>query len=79
MSQRFFEDYLGEAVYVYVVSWGDVVLYTSDGIQETNRIILEPVVLDAFFRWVERVKVETARTQREARRAPEDVEGDDHE
>lgn len=36
--------YLGDGVYLEVMPWGDVVLTTSDGIQDTNRIVLEPRV-----------------------------------
>ncbi len=51
---RHLEDYIGDGAYVYMESWGDVVLYTSDGIRETARVCLEPEVLQAFKRWLER-------------------------
>jgi hypothetical protein len=36
--------YLGDAVYARVVD-GEMTLYTSNGIEETNVIVLEPEVL----------------------------------
>lgn len=41
--------YLGDGVYVEYDSLGDVVLTTEDGIRVTNRIILEPKVLESLF------------------------------
>lgn len=39
--------YLGDGVYIFVDAFGDLNLVTSDGIQVTNRIVLEPEVLKA--------------------------------
>ena len=39
--------YLGDAVYLEVLPWGDVVLTTSNGECDTNRIVLEPSVYAA--------------------------------
>lgn len=50
------EDYLGDGAYVYLDPVGCVVLYTSDGIRETNRVVLEPEVLVAFERWLARLR-----------------------
>lgn len=51
---RHLEDYIGDAVYVYMDDAAQVVLYTSNGIVETNRVVLEPQVLMSFQRWLER-------------------------
>ena len=56
MGKRYFEDYLGDGAYVYLDPFGDVVLYTSNGISETNRVVLESSVLSAFERWLGVVK-----------------------
>lgn len=52
-SQRHRESYIGDGAYTYVNDFGDVVLYTSDGVEQTNTIVLEPIVLRAFERWLE--------------------------
>lgn len=44
--------YLGDAVYVERDELGAVVLTTSNGIRDTNRIVLEPEVLQMFGRWL---------------------------
>ncbi len=54
--RRRFEHYVGDGAYVYLDAEGCVVLYTSNGIRETNRVVLEPEVLLSFEQWVERVK-----------------------
>lgn len=50
--------YLGDAVYVEPDSrWAAAVkLTTSDGLRNTNTIVLEPEVLAAFLEWIERRK-----------------------
>ena len=45
--------YLGDAVYVERTVFGDVLLTTSDGARDTNRIVLEPSVLEAFQEWID--------------------------
>lgn len=45
--------YLGDGVYAELDGL-DVVLTTEDGIRATNRIVLEPEVLDALNRWLQR-------------------------
>lgn len=47
------ETYLGDGAYAYIDPYGGVVIYTSDGISETNRVVLDPVVLATFVRWLE--------------------------
>lgn len=54
------KDYLGDGVYAEVTEYGDLVLTTSDGIRDTNRIVLEPEVLAALLRYVERIRAERA-------------------
>ena len=50
------KEYLGDAVYVEKDRWKDIVLTTSDGIRDTNTIVLEYFVLKAFLEYIERVK-----------------------
>jgi hypothetical protein len=61
MADRYFEDYLGDGAYVYMEAWGDVVLYTSNGITETNTVALGPAEMAAFKNWVERAQAERKR------------------
>lgn len=53
---RYFETYLGDGAYAYLGEYQDVVLYTSNGIEETNRVVLEPMVMQTLLEWFERVK-----------------------
>jgi hypothetical protein len=53
---RFIEVYLGDGAYVYLNAAGQVILYTSNGISETNVVALEPEVLKAFLHWIEQTK-----------------------
>ena len=46
--------YLGDAVYVELDGYC-VCLTTSNGIQDTNRIILEPAVLVQLMAWLDRI------------------------
>lgn len=43
--------YIGDAVYVDLDDSGRVILATEDGIRTTNRIVLEPQVLEELERW----------------------------
>ena len=45
--------YLGDGVYAHFESL-NVVLTTENGIVVTNRIVLEPDVLDVLDRWIQR-------------------------
>lgn len=47
-------EYLGDGVYV-VYERGSIVLTTENGIETTNRIVLEPEVAGAFDDWIEKV------------------------
>ena len=47
--------YLGDAVYVEHDGY-HVVLTTSDGIRDTNRICLDPYVLLSFYNWLAELK-----------------------
>lgn len=53
MSERRHERYLGDAVYVFIDESDNVWIYTSDGVTESNHIMLEPAVNMAFVRWME--------------------------
>lgn len=48
-------EYLGDGAYVRLNDDGQVVLFTSDGMQLTNAIHLEPEVLASFKEWLERM------------------------
>jgi hypothetical protein len=47
--------YLGDAVYAAVTELG-LELTTEDGVSVTNRIVLEPEVLEALSRFLDRFK-----------------------
>jgi hypothetical protein len=38
------KEYIGDAVYVELDEFGDIILTTEDGIRVTNRVVLEPGV-----------------------------------
>jgi hypothetical protein len=48
-------DYLGDAVYADFDGY-HIVLTTSDGLRDTNRICLEPSVYDALVRYKARLR-----------------------
>lgn len=50
-----YKRYLGDGVYADFDGL-DVVLTTENGLEETNRIVLEDSVLEAFSNWIEYVK-----------------------
>ena len=52
------KEYLGDGAYVERdKNWSDVVvLTTSNGVEDTNTIILEPKVLAAFLAWIQKEK-----------------------
>lgn len=50
-----YKEYLGDAVYVEFDGFG-VKLTTSDGISDTNTIVMEDFVLENFASWLERLK-----------------------
>jgi hypothetical protein len=39
--------YLGDGVYAEWSEWGELILTTSDGIHETNRIVLDQSAMEA--------------------------------
>lgn len=49
------KDYIGDGVYAYFDGYA-IRMTTENGISVQNEIYLEPSVLDAFMRFVERVK-----------------------
>jgi glycyl-tRNA synthetase (class II) len=50
--------YLGDSVYAEVRPY-NVILTTENGAEASNTIYLEPEVLEAFLRFIERAKKET--------------------
>lgn len=51
--------YIGDGVYVEEGSFkGEVVLTTSNGMQDTNTIVLEPSVVKALSKWLEQSEEE---------------------
>jgi hypothetical protein len=61
---KYFETYLGDGAYAYMNDARQVILYTSAGITETNRVALEPEVLASFEKWAASLpeKIERLRT-----------------
>ena len=57
------KEYLGDAVYCEVDRFGDIILTTEDGVNVTNRIVLEPTVLEAFENYLRRLRRELAQDQ----------------
>lgn len=51
-SHNAYETYLGDGAYVKLTEFGDVVLYTTDGINQTNVVYLEPQCLEVFKLWL---------------------------
>ena len=52
-------EYIGDAVYVFFDGF-QIVLYTHDGMRETNRICLNPEVLQSLDRYVAALSVRPA-------------------
>lgn len=51
------KEYIGDGVYAEVEpSLGALVLTTENGVEVTNRIVLEPDVLEALEKYIERQK-----------------------
>ena len=55
------KDYLGDAVYAAESEFGELILTTENGISATNTIILEPQVIAALLRYLERLKASRER------------------
>lgn len=53
------KEYIGDGVYAEFDKYNSVVLTTENGIEVTNRIVLEPEVLAALLNWLQRVKGES--------------------
>ena len=64
--------YLGDAVYAESAMNG-VVLTTSNGVEVSNTIVLEPEVIAALFRFVERLKTAPRECSRCASSNPADA------
>jgi hypothetical protein len=64
---RFEKLYIGDGVYVRVDGGGDIELSTSNGITQTNCIVLESEVMSAFLSWYERAKEEAMRAAMQPR------------
>lgn len=45
--------YLGDAVYAEIDEYAALILTTEDGVRATNRIVLEPDVLQHLYRYAE--------------------------
>ena len=45
--------YIGDAVYIQVNDFGDVILTTEDGFSSTNTIVLEPQVMRQFMNYLD--------------------------
>ena len=55
------KDYLGDSVYAAESEFGELILTTENGISATNTIILEPQVIAALLRYLERLKASRER------------------
>lgn len=55
-AERLLDEYLGDGAYVYLSPCREVVLYTSDGIEEKNTVVLDDVELAALERWLDRMR-----------------------
>ncbi len=55
MPERMPKEYLGDAVYMADDGY-HMVLTTSDGIRDTNRICIEPMLFPQLERYIERFK-----------------------
>jgi hypothetical protein len=51
-------EYLGDGLFANFDGW-QVELYTHDGYRATNRVSLEPMVLQLFLAWLHRTRPET--------------------
>ena len=49
------KEYLGDGAYVEYDGW-NIILSTSNGIEETNRVYLEPPCLERFLQFLEEIK-----------------------
>ena len=52
--------YLGDAVYIEEDGYGGVILTTENGIEIQNTIYMEPFVIEAMLRYLERMKNEAS-------------------
>jgi hypothetical protein len=62
---RYFEQYMGDGAYGYMNEARQVVLYTSNGVEETNEVVLEPEVLELFLNWAATLPERIKRLQKE--------------
>lgn len=53
MSDRHLERYLGDGAYAYVRNDRALVFYASDGIRETNQVVIDVADLDRLMLWLE--------------------------
>tara|TARA_Y100000310_G_C20617604_1_gene781482 strand:+ start:965 stop:1135 length:171 start_codon:yes stop_codon:yes gene_type:complete len=51
--------YIGDGVYVRSGRYkGEVVIYTSDGVAETNKVFIEPALIDILAHSIKRISKE---------------------
>jgi hypothetical protein len=60
------KSYIGDGVYAELDDWSAVVLTTENGIETTNRIVLEPREWNELQRWFGQAVDESHRRRREA-------------
>ena len=51
---RYLESYIGDGAYIYMDACRNVVLYTSDGYSETNRVVIDMCDVPTLMRWIAR-------------------------
>ena len=54
-------EYLGDGVYAGRTAWGDIEVFTSDGIARRNRIVFEPETWAALMRFAGRRAAESVK------------------
>lgn len=50
---RHIEGYIGDGAYVFMDDFRGIVLYTSNGINETNRVVIDAGDVDRFVSWLD--------------------------
>jgi hypothetical protein len=72
---RHLETYLGVGAYVYLSDWDEVVFYTSNGITETNTVVLDTDGLRMLMNWLPQMQefIIAARKRQQAAAAEEEA------
>ena len=52
-TDRYLETYLGDGAYAYVADYRSIVFYTSNGVEEKNRVEIDPTDIPKLMTWLE--------------------------